>query len=169
MRMYHSINEFLEEWKIESTNTAKYLEALTDSSLSVKETEEDRTLGRIAWHIVTTIPEMMKHTGIEVTAVKEDAPVPATAKEILDAYQAAAKELATHISQNWKDETLEIADSMYGDTWKRGATLEILIRHEIHHRGQMSVLMRQGGVSVPGIYGPSREEWVKFGMTPPVV
>jgi uncharacterized damage-inducible protein DinB len=31
----------------------------------------------------------------------------------------------------------------------------------------MTVLMRQAGLKVPGIYGPSREEWVKIGMTAP--
>jgi uncharacterized damage-inducible protein DinB len=38
--------------------------------------------------------------------------------------------------------------------------------HEIHHRGQMTVLMRQAGLKVPGVYGPSREEWTAYGMPP---
>ena len=42
--------------------------------------------------------------------------------------------------------------------------LSALIRHEAHHRGQMTVLMRQAGLTVPGVYGPSREEWVAYGM-----
>jgi uncharacterized damage-inducible protein DinB len=33
-----------------------------------------------------------------------------------------------------------------------------LVRHLIHHRGQMSVLMREAGLIVPGVYGLSREE-----------
>jgi uncharacterized damage-inducible protein DinB len=48
-------------------------------------------------------------------------------------------------------------------------TLQILIRHEIHHRAQMTVLMRQAGLKVPGIYGPSRDEWQAMGMTPPEI
>jgi uncharacterized damage-inducible protein DinB len=42
--------------------------------------------------------------------------------------------------------------------------LQALISHEIHHRGQMTVLMRQAGLKVPGIYGPAREEWAAYGM-----
>jgi hypothetical protein len=53
---------------------------------------------------------------------------------------------------------------MYGDTWTRGMVLEALIRHEAHHRGQMTVLMRQAGLVVPGCYGPAREEWAQWGM-----
>jgi uncharacterized damage-inducible protein DinB len=36
--------------------------------------------------------------------------------------------------------------------------LQSLIRHQIHHRGQMTILMREAHVVVPGVYGPSREE-----------
>jgi uncharacterized damage-inducible protein DinB len=48
-------------------------------------------------------------------------------------------------------------------------TLQILVRHEIHHRGQMTVLMRQARLKLPGIYGPSKEEWSKYGAQPPEV
>ncbi|MCK4657684.1 MAG: hypothetical protein KAT85_11650, partial [candidate division Zixibacteria bacterium] len=39
----------------------------------------------------------------------------------------------------------------------------------IHHRGQMTVLMRQAGLKVPGVYGPSMEEWEHFGMKKPEI
>jgi len=42
-----------------------------------------------------------------------------------------------------------------------------LIQHQNHHRGQMTVLMRQAGLTVPGIYGPAKEEWGNFGMEAP--
>ena len=58
---------------------------------------------------------------------------------------------------------------MYGATWPRSFTLFVLIGHEIHHRGQMTVLMRQAGLKVPGIYGPSYEEWVNYKMQPPAI
>jgi hypothetical protein len=47
-----------------------------------------------------------------------------------------------------------------------GSLLLFLLQHQSHHRGQMTVLMRQAGLSVPGIYGPSKEEWARFGMEP---
>jgi uncharacterized damage-inducible protein DinB len=31
----------------------------------------------------------------------------------------------------------------------------------------MTVLMRQAGLRVPGVYGPSQEEWSQFGMEAP--
>jgi uncharacterized damage-inducible protein DinB len=38
------------------------------------------------------------------------------------------------------------------------AAFQGLVRHLIHHRGQLIVLMREAGLIVPGVYGPSREE-----------
>ena len=44
--------------------------------------------------------------------------------------------------------------------------LMTLINHQNHHRGQMTVLMRQAGLTVPGVYG-SKEEWAAAGMEAP--
>jgi len=57
---------------------------------------------------------------------------------------------------------------MYGEVWKNGATLFILVTHQAHHRGQMTVLMRQAGLKVIGVYGPAKEEWLQMNMEPMV-
>jgi uncharacterized damage-inducible protein DinB len=33
----------------------------------------------------------------------------------------------------------------------------------------MTVLMRQAGLAVPGMYGPAREDWAKYGMAAPAI
>lgn len=40
---------------------------------------------------------------------------------------------------------------------------------ESHHRAQMTVLMRQAGLKVPGIRGPAKEDWSQFGAEPPQI
>ncbi len=55
---------------------------------------------------------------------------------------------------------------MYGQEWKNSFSLWALVTHQIHHRGQMTVLMRQAGLKVPGLYGPAKEEWEAMGMKP---
>jgi uncharacterized damage-inducible protein DinB len=74
--------------------------------------------------------------------------------------------LADQIGAKWKDATLMQEKNFYGMMWKLGMMLDILIRHEVHHRGQMTVLMRQAGLKVPGVYGPAKEEWANYGMKP---
>jgi uncharacterized damage-inducible protein DinB len=167
--MINSINEFAVYWKSHSEATSRILSALTDSSLDKRVSNEDRTLGRVAWHIVNSIPEMAGHLGLRLEGPKHDAPVPKTAGEIKDGYDKIAASLLAQVTGNWDDKTLQIEDNLYGQIWKRGLTLQILIDHEIHHRGQLTVLMRQAGLKVPGIFGPAREEWADMGMKPPEV
>lgn len=39
--------------------------------------------------------------------------------------------------------------------------LGLNIRHQVHHRGQLSAYLRPMGAKVPGIYGPSGDEPIK--------
>jgi uncharacterized damage-inducible protein DinB len=167
--MYRKIEDFLKAWESESASTQKLLDAIDDNSLEQRVLEGHRTLARIAWHIVTTIPEMMANTHLVITSVAPDSHVPGKAADIQKAYAAAANELLTQVKANWTDQTLAIEDEMYGETWPRGQSARVLIDHQIHHRGQLTVLMRQAGLKVPGVYGPSKEEWAGYGAPPPEI
>jgi uncharacterized damage-inducible protein DinB len=162
--MFHTIAEFSFAWTHESASTLKLMEALTDASLAQKVTPEGRTLGRLAWHIVQTLGEMGGHAGLAVDGANEKTPQPSSAAAIAEAYKASAASVDKAVSATWKDADLPVEIDMYGEKWTRAMALRALIQHEVHHRGQMTVLMRQAGVKVPGIYGPAREEWAAYGM-----
>ncbi len=163
--IYRSVAAFLEDWKDESGKTAEVMAALTDGSLGRRVGPKDRTLGRIAWHVVHTHGEMMSRTGLPVEVLPET--VPATAAAIAAAHGRSAASLAEAVAKAWRDADLLVEDDMYGMKWMRGMTVGGLISHEIHHRGQMTVLMRQAGLAVPGVYGPPREGWASMGMPEP--
>jgi len=167
--MIHSINDFENLWSRELEATQKVFKHLTDKSLTQAVTSEHRTLGRLAWHITTTIPEMMSKTGLTIAGPQPEDPVPASAKKIFAAYNEAAISVLEQVKSRWNDATLEQKDNMYGQMWKRGDTLTSLLFHQVHHRGEMIVLMRQAGLAVPGIYGPAKQEWAAFGAQPPEV
>jgi uncharacterized damage-inducible protein DinB len=167
--MIQSIRDFQQAWAQESEGTLRVLRALTDDSLSQSVTAQDRSLGRIAWHIVQSIPEMMCRTGLQVDGPPEDAPVPPAARLIAEAYDKTARGLLQQVVERWTDASLEVEDDMYGFKWKRSVTLSVVIHHQIHHRGQMTVLMRQANLRVPGVYGPAREEWAAMGMHEPLI
>lgn len=167
--MFTSISLFEKYWAEESKATQRILDALTDESLNQAVAKDHRTLGRMAWHIVTAIPEMMNRTGLEITEVKAEAPVPDSADKIKKGYAAVSKALLDQMKSRWDDNTLEQEDEMYGEKWKKGHSLHVLLIHEIHHRGQMTVLLRQAGLKVPSIYGPAKEDWVKYGAPPPEI
>lgn len=167
--MYHTLDEFAFHWDYEAQSTQKLMDLLTDSALPQPAYPGGRTLGRLAWHIGQTIPEMMGLTGLVVTGIDPHAPAPASAAEIASGYRAAAASLVEAIRAQWTDASLATEDDMYGDRWTKAMTLSALVSHQIHHRGQMTVLMRQAGLKVTGIYGPAEEEWSLMGMEAPPV
>lgn len=164
--MYTSVNSFLSDWKNESEATAKVLSNLTDDSLAQKVWAEGRTLGFLAWHVTISIGEMMTKIGLNPDCPPEDAKAPNKAAEIKDAYVKASSSLIKEIETKIKDENLNDSITAYGQTFTKEQMFKMLIVHQIHHRGQMTVLMRQAGLKVPGVYGPSKEEWSAFGMNP---
>jgi uncharacterized damage-inducible protein DinB len=164
-----SIAEFEGIWTRESDATRKVFAELTDRSLGQAVSKDHRTLGRLAWHLTLSVPEMMNRTGLKVTGPAEDAPVPPTADAIRAGYDQAARSLLAEMKAKWSDASLKVEDDMYGMKWTRDMTLSALVYHQVHHRGQMTVLMRQAGLKVPGVYGPSREEWAATGAPLPEV
>ncbi len=167
--MFRKIEDFVKAWETESASTQKLMDVLTDRSLQQAVIGGHRTLGRMAWHIVTSIPEMMGNTGLKISAISPEAPVPAKAAEIKEAYAAVADDLLKQVKANWTDETLAVVDEMYGEKWARGLSARVLLDHQTHHRGQMTVLMRQAGLRVPGVYGPAKEEWADMGAPVPEI
>ncbi|MGA2764028.1 MAG: DinB family protein [Spirochaetia bacterium] len=156
--MYTTIAEFINDWTRESGLSLKIERALTDQSLSQKTDPEGRTLGSIAWHMVVMTGMTGSAAGLEVAAPPRGTEPPASAAAIADAYEMAAKSLADQASKKLTDEKLAADINIFGRTMSLASALNGLIRHQIHHRGQMTVLMRTAGVIVPGVYGPSREE-----------
>jgi uncharacterized damage-inducible protein DinB len=167
--MFRRVSDFTAAWEHESASTLLILRALDDRSLGQAVAADHRTLGRLAWHLATTLGEMMDRTGLKVAGPAHDAPVPPSAAAIASAYESAARSVADQVAHGWTDAALEVTDDMYGQKWPRGGTLMALVCHQAHHRGQMTVLMRQAGLPVPGVYGPAREEWTAYGMPPPEV
>jgi len=164
--MFRKLDDFFKSWAHEHDATMKVLNTLTDASLSQRVYDGGRTLGYLAWHIAHTISEMMNKTGLNVSGADHTAPAPDSAADIAAAFDASSASLLHELKEKWNDDTLTESDNMYGEEWPRGTTLAILINHQAHHRGQLTVLMRQAGLSVPGVYGPSKEEWAAYGMEP---
>ena len=166
--MFRTIDDFASAWARESEGTLKILRSLTDASLAQPITPASRTLGFLAWHITCTLAEMGGHAGLAVTGPTEKTHpgVPAKAADIAATYEAAANSLIAAVRAQWTAAQTGDLIPMYGEQWPKGGMLSALVYHQAHHRGQMTVLMRQAGVPVPGMYGPSREEWTAMGLPP---
>lgn len=167
--MFTSVAEFIDTWNHEKEFTHKVLAGLTDESLSQAVEPAGRTLGRIGWHLTQSMSEIMNRTGLHVGGPEESEAPPASASTIVDSYDVSAQSLQDEVQKTWTDDKLHEVDEMYGEKWKKGETLMVLVMHQAHHRGQMTVLMRQAGLRVPSFYGPAREDWATWGMPEPAV
>jgi uncharacterized damage-inducible protein DinB len=163
--MYSKISEFISDFDFETAATLKVLNNLTDKSLNQKVTDKGRTLGRLAWHIAGSLGEIGSTAQLPLNRI-DDKPVPELASTIINEYSSSAVSLKEAVIKEWNDDSLKEEVNMYGQKWTKGQALSVLLVHQIHHRGQMTVLMRQAGLKVPGVYGPAFEEWEAMGMSP---
>ncbi|TCN20475.1 DinB family protein [Mesobacillus foraminis] len=165
--MYVTVSDFIKEWSKEAILTQKVLEGLTDDSLNQKVYSEGRTLGRIAWHLTTSIPEYLAEFGLNIKGVDHSENVPSSAKEIVETFIEVSSRAAQIIEHQWTDNSLEQTQEAFGRQESNAQILMGLIKHIVHHRGQMTVLMRQAGLKPFGVYGPPKEDWIRFGVENP--
>lgn len=161
--MFISVDEFITEWKYEAENTLKLLNGMTDDSLDQSIGEDLRSLGELAWHITNSIKEIISESGLKFEVPFKKDEMPGSAKEITEKYTLASNTMILAAKSNWKDEDLKEMIKAFGFLeMPIYGLLRMAIQHQTHHRGQMTVLMRQAGLEIPGMYGPSREEWLKM-------
>ncbi|NEU32143.1 DUF664 domain-containing protein [bacterium LRH843] len=165
--MYVTISDYIREWNWEATLTQKVLEGLTDNSLKQKVYPEGRTLGRIVWHFTTNILEYLAHFGLNVDEVENAENVPTSAKEITETFKQISSNAIRVIEEQWTDESLKEVQTAFGREESNAQILMGLIKHIIHHRGQVTILMRQAGIKPFGVYGPPKEEWIHLGVENP--
>lgn len=163
--MYTRISDFLHQWKYESEGTLKLFNLMSDDMLNKKMNERIRSAGFLAWHITHTVKEMMEKAGLKIEGKDQTNYQGESVREISACYQQSSESLVRELA-NWKDEDLLTETEMYGEKWKRGVTLDILIKHQAHHRGQLEIIMRYYGLKVTSVYGPAFEEWGAYGMEP---
>jgi uncharacterized damage-inducible protein DinB len=162
--MYRRIEDFVADHSAQARYTLKLFRTVPDTAAGVA-IPGGRSLGRLAWHLTCSLGEIARNAGIGSVEPHDDqtGDVPPMAT-IADTYERSVAALDEMLESAWTDAMLDQEIQMYGKTWKRGDTLTMMLTHEAHHRGQMTVLMRQAGLAVPGMVGPAREEWAAWNM-----
>ncbi|MCK5032446.1 MAG: hypothetical protein KAS18_02405 [Calditrichia bacterium] len=164
--MYTTIEDFVNDWQSEADFTLKIFSSIPDEKKSKKVHDNIRTLDRLAWHITQTLTEMPFRAAIVEKDYLDKKPIPASFSEISDFYKKHSDELIRMLIDKWSALDLTEKIEVYGQKWERRKILSVLVKHQAHHRAQMTVIMRLLDIKVPGIYGPAKEEWVKYGMQP---
>lgn len=154
--MYRQVDDFLNEWTNAANGTVQVLKAMTDETLSQSIVEGHNSLGWLGWHLVGAAGYFSYLAGLKVPMIRQEDPVPTSAAEIVATYEKTANSIKEEAAKFSNEDLLEEVKGFNGPI-TRGALLRALIDHQTHHRGQMTVLLRQAGLPVPGVLGPTKE------------
>lgn len=163
--MFRSIDDFAAEWTTEAEMTQKIMNALTDESLGQAITDKYRTLGGLAWHLVESVHYMVS-LGLTFEGPYNSEEVKLSAAALAGQYERISRALLDAVKKQWDDAKLLETQTIFGQEWNNGGSLRFTLMHQAHHRGQMTVLMRQAGLKLPDLYGPTYDSWVEQGMEP---
>jgi uncharacterized damage-inducible protein DinB len=157
-------NAFVQELEQEARTTRRVLERVPDAHLAWKPHEKSWSLGQLALHIATVPGGIASVAAAEsVQAPNFVQPAATRAAELLPALDqsiAQARDVLRGLDDAAMGATFRV---MAGDrelmALPRAAFLRaIMLNHWYHHRGQLSVYLRELNVPVPSIYGPSADE-----------
>ena len=159
------IDAMLQELEQEAQTTKRVLERVPNDRLSWRPHAKARTLGELALHIAI-VPGAVAELSLKSPAQAPDFgpdPTPASASELLSALDnsiAQAKKALGGMDDGTATATWRL---MHGDrelfAIPRIAFLRaIMLNHWYHHRGQLSVYLKELNVPIPSIYGPSADE-----------
>ncbi|KAB8137511.1 damage-inducible protein DinB [Gracilibacillus oryzae] len=154
--MYRKVSDFIYDWDSSAEGTIKVLESITDDKLGQAIVPGHSTLGWLGWHLATAPGFFAGMVGLDVKS-SDPEHIPQTASVIVEAYKNIAEDIRAKAGKLTDEDLSEEVDS-FGAKIPRGSLLRTLIDHQTHHRGQMTVLLRQAGLPVPGIMGPTKEE-----------
>jgi uncharacterized damage-inducible protein DinB len=158
------IDGLLQELEQEAVTTRRVLERVPDAKLTWKPHRKARTLGELALHVAMTpgaVAEFIEHSPVQAPDFTD--PSPKSAAELIHALNDSIA-TAKRVLQKMDDATLQATwRMMRGDkevlALPRIAMLRsIMLNHWYHHRGQLSVYLRELDVPLPSIYGPSADE-----------
>jgi uncharacterized damage-inducible protein DinB len=158
------IDGMLQELEQEAQTTRRVLERVPDKHLAWRPHETARTLGELALH-VAIVPGSVASIASQsqVQAPQFTDPSPRNASELIPALDESIAK-AKSLLGGMDDATLNAMwRMMQGErevfAIPRVALLRsVMLNHWYHHRGQLTVYLRELGVSIPSIYGPSADE-----------
>ena len=157
----NEIDTFRAVWNMEAQNTIKLLETLPADKYDFRPDPKGRSLGELAWHL-SEIDGYISHGvaegKVDFTTTLPDLKRPREVKLLAPGYRKVHEASAARL-EKLKNEDLErsipfmdrpmaIRDILWG----------VILHHLIHHRGQLSLMVRLAGGRPAAIYGPSRED-----------
>jgi uncharacterized damage-inducible protein DinB len=154
----------MQEIEMETATTRRVLERVPEARFAWAPHPKSRTLGALAMHIAQNPGSVMTLASQNPAEIPNTGDtMPHSTAEVLTALDDSVAECKRLLGG--------MSDEQITETWRvrsngteimampRIAFLRsVLLNHWYHHRGQLSVYLRELDVPVPSIYGPSADE-----------
>jgi uncharacterized damage-inducible protein DinB len=149
---------FTDTCRHEAEITKKVIGAVPDDKKSYKPDPKSMSAHELAWHITTA--EIMFYDFILSGQPPAGRPpeAPATIGAILDWYETNHQDRIKKVDDMPGDKLAQNLVFFAGTAFPAVMYLDMMNRHSVHHRGQLSTYLRPMGSKVPAIYGGSADE-----------
>jgi uncharacterized damage-inducible protein DinB len=161
MASTNEIDRFRTVWNMEAEKTLRLLEALPQSQYDFRPDPKGRSMGELAWHL----SEIEGYISLGITKGNitfQDAPPniqrPREVRLLAPGYRRIHEEAVARlggITDDQLDQQIQFVGQPHAI---RDVLWGTILMHQIHHRGQLSLMCRLAGAAPPAIYGPNREE-----------
>jgi uncharacterized damage-inducible protein DinB len=159
------LNHYIEDYKEEREVTSKVLAALPDAAAEFRIEPNARPAADLAFHIAYAEAWFLESIfNGEFRPEQEVRPAHVkTPSDIAAWYEAQTAAWLPEVAGMTADQAAKVL-SFYG-MWEFPAAVFLgwLLKHTIHHRGQLSTYLRPAGGKVPRIYGGSFDEPMEMG------
>lgn len=157
---------FLRIWEREAKITARVICAFPADKLEFKPHERSLSIRDLAWQCVIDerVIEKIIDGANDLRNVPPSPPPPETMEEIARAHEEAHNTAVEKMCRPETEFSETVTVTMRGGTiqLEQAETIWGNLLDQVHHRGQLSVYLRQVGGKVPSIYGPSGDEAISF-------
>jgi uncharacterized damage-inducible protein DinB len=154
----------LPEFDHEMASTRKLLERVPADRLGWKPHPKSKTLGELATHVTELARWGLRFEKDAFQIGSEKAPAMASATEYVTRFDENVRGSRAAIART-PDAAMQEEFTVVRPTGEiffkvpRQSVLRgVLLNHLIHHRGQLTVYLRQNDVALPGMYGPTADE-----------
>jgi len=155
------IEMLIKVWDMEAAKTVQLLQAIPRDKYDFRPDPTGRSLGEMAWHLAEG--DAYNSLGVAEGGFKPEMRPPGmerpkSVEALAPGYDRVHREAVARV-RALKPSDLDRAIPFFNGQPMSGA--EILwgaVFHNVHHRGQLSLMCRLAGGVSPGMYGPNREE-----------
>ena len=158
----NELEMFLAAWDREAASTVKLLQALPAAQYDFRPDPTGRSLGELAWHLAegdAYISYGIDQRRFDMAGSKPpNIERPRTVEALAPGYEQLHRDAVARIRKLTLDDLDRTIQFFTGPMPIRDILWSMIIFHNIHHRGQLSLMCRLAGGQAPGLYGPNREE-----------